>query len=365
MEASSLEKLTQARQWLAEAKTMDDVKHIIDIAEAARVYSRAAKLGLEAQNEAAEIKIRAERKAGEMLAQLERGGGQPYQSTFNSVLKVDKSEYKEVLDDQNINYMTANRWQVIAELPEETFEEKIAETREHEKELTTGGILRAAKEYKRQEKYIEVSNNGKLAPSSDQWHIFQGDIRTWEAPRQYDFIITDPPYPKEYLPLYEVLAQRSREWLKPGGLLIAMCGQSYLDQIYAMMSKHLVYWWTGAYLTPGGQSSQVFPRKAMPYWKPLLIYANGEYTGKWFGDVCKSDVNDNDKSNHEWGQSVSGTTDLIRRFADSGNYILDPFCGAGTTGIAAVSLGCFFDGLDIDSENVNISKGRLSDVDEN
>ena len=29
---SSIEKLSQARQWLAEAKTMDDVKHIIDVA---------------------------------------------------------------------------------------------------------------------------------------------------------------------------------------------------------------------------------------------------------------------------------------------------------------------------------------------
>ena len=72
---TSIEKLTIARQLLAEAKTMDDILHIRDIAEAARVYAQAAKLGLENQNEAAEVKIRAERKAGEMLAQMPKNEG--------------------------------------------------------------------------------------------------------------------------------------------------------------------------------------------------------------------------------------------------------------------------------------------------
>ena len=40
------------------------VNRFYDIAEAARTYARAAKLGLEAANHAAEVKLRAERKAG-------------------------------------------------------------------------------------------------------------------------------------------------------------------------------------------------------------------------------------------------------------------------------------------------------------
>jgi hypothetical protein len=58
VQVSSIEKLSIARQLLAEAKDMGDILHIRDIAEAARVYAKAAKLGLENQNEAAEVKIR-------------------------------------------------------------------------------------------------------------------------------------------------------------------------------------------------------------------------------------------------------------------------------------------------------------------
>jgi len=44
-----------------------------------------------------------------------------------------------------------------------------------------------------------------------------------------------------------------------------------------------------------------------------------------------------------------------------GQYILDPFCGSGTTGVAALKHGCLFDGLDIDTNSVLISRKRLYD----
>ena len=69
---NALVKLEGAVRMLAEAGTLEEVKHVHDIAQAAAEYARAARLGLEAQNSAAEIKLRAERKAGEMLAGLER-----------------------------------------------------------------------------------------------------------------------------------------------------------------------------------------------------------------------------------------------------------------------------------------------------
>jgi len=47
-----------------------------------------------------------------------------------------------------------------------------------------------------------------------------------------------------------------------------------------------------------------------------------------------------------------------------GQYILDPFCGAGTTGLMALKHGCLFDGIDIKEENVKITQGRLQQYDE-
>ncbi len=63
-----------------------------------------------------------------------------------------------------------------------------------------------------------------------------------------DFIITDPPYPKEFLPLYGDLAKFGARVLKPGGLLIVMCGQSWLPQIMWDMSAEIDYLWTVTYL---------------------------------------------------------------------------------------------------------------------
>lgn len=139
---NALAKLDKATRMLAEAKTLDEVKNIMDVAEAARTYARAAKLGLEAQNNATEIKLRAERKAGEMLKQLERG--KPgVKNELHSTLECN-SEYREVLEDQAIPNTTAHRWQTVAAIPKETFERHIANTVEAHEELTTAGLMKAA-----------------------------------------------------------------------------------------------------------------------------------------------------------------------------------------------------------------------------
>lgn len=135
---NQLVQLSKATQMLAEAKSLNEVKKILDIAEAARVYARAAKLGLEAYNHAAEVKVRAERKAGEMLAQLERGKTGPKELSNKPLTN---SPYREVLREHSINDMTASRWQQLASLPEQEFERRVEETR-GEAPITTTGLVR-------------------------------------------------------------------------------------------------------------------------------------------------------------------------------------------------------------------------------
>jgi 16S rRNA G966 N2-methylase RsmD len=226
-------------------------------------------------------------------------------------------------------------------------------------QMTANEASKKVGEMRRFEQRTEMAKLGESVKPSDKWHVYHGDITNWKAPRQYDFIITDPPYPREYIPLYEVLARRSVEWLKPGGLLFAMCGQSYLNQIYEIMSNHIEYYWTGCYLMPG-QITSLKNKNVNTNWKPILIFQNGKYTGKIFNDTFISEASD--KSFHEWGQSVSGMNSIISKVCSPGQYILDPFCGAGTTGVAALQNVCLFDGLDKEIKSVEISKARLHDT---
>jgi len=228
----------------------------------------------------------------------------------------------------------------------------------------TGNISGAYKELRKQRKRDAKAMIPDDLPEADnRYRLLHGDLRqAWQEikPASVDAIITDPPYPEEYLPLYEALSEIAAKVLKPGGSLLAMCGQSYLPEIMAMMGKHTRYQWTLAYMTPGGQSAQLWQRKVNTFWKPVLWYVNGDYAGDWIGDVAKS--TGNDKSHHHWGQSESGMADLIERFTYPGQVVLDPFCGGGTTGAVAVPMNRRFIGIDNDKQAIETTRRRLAAV---
>lgn len=210
------------------------------------------------------------------------------------------------------------------------------------------------------ESRAEVAEKAATIKPSDRFKIEHCDLADYTPPEQVDLIITDPPYPREFLPCFETLAMKANEWLKDGGIAIIMSGQAYLDQVYAMMSQHMDYYWTGCYYTPG-QPTPLRHVNVNTTWKPLLIYQkrSDKYKGRIFGDVCKSDGND--KDHHKWGQSISGMDDILNKFALPGQTILDPFLGAGTTGISAVKRGCIFYGCEMLEENFKISQTRIGE----
>ena len=199
---------------------------------------------------------------------------------------------------------------------------------------------------------------------NDTANVRLGDFRTTLSdlvPGSVDAVITDPPYPREFLPLWSDLGEHAAKWLRPGGVLAAMSGQIHLPEVIMRLGEHLDYWWTIAYLTPGGQAVQVFPRNVNTFWKPVLIFRNGEGPKpEWLGDVTRSDVNDNDKRLHHWGQSESGMADLVKRLTRPGDLIVDPFMGGGTTGIAALALKRRFIGCEISPVDHATAAGRLA-----
>ena len=169
-----------------------------------------------------------------------------------------------------------------------------------------------------------------------------------------DAVITDPPYPKEFLNCFSELAESCSKVGIP--LVAVMSGQSYLPDVMSRLVEFLTYRWTIAYMTPGGQAVQQWQAKVNTSWKPVLLF--GEPL-EWFGDVAVSKPNDNDKRFHNWGQSESGMADLVQRLTKPGQLICDPFLGAGTTAVVSLALGRRFVGCDIDPAHVESARSRI------
>jgi len=229
--------------------------------------------------------------------------------------------------------------------------------------------LHAAYKYVSKQKRQDEKTQAKAAvpadlpAATDRYRVIHAEFqRAGVGMASADWIITDPPYSKKFLPLYADLSEFAARVLKPGGSLLAMVGQSYLPEVLQLLGRHLKYQWALAYHTPGGQAVQLWERKVNTFWKPVLWFVKGRYEGDWIGDVCRSNVNDNDKQHHEWGQSESGMADIVERFTYPGQTICDPFCGGGTTGVVAVRMNRLFIGLDSDEEAIETTRRRLAEV---
>lgn len=135
-----LVKFNQAYQALMIAKNIDEVKQIRDQAEALRLYLKQQGESLEMQNACAEIKLRAERRAGEILRDMPKntgnaGNGRPSKLGGNIVLP--PKDDTPTLSDIGLTKMQSSRFQSIASIPELSFEQAIAETKNNCDELTS------------------------------------------------------------------------------------------------------------------------------------------------------------------------------------------------------------------------------------
>jgi len=199
-----------------------------------------------------------------------------------------------------------------------------------------------------------------LPGMGDRYVVIQADIETAlnaVAPESVNLVLTDPPYGHEYVPLFGHLARGASRWLKAGGSLLVMSGQSWIPEVMNELSQgDLRYQWTLAYMTPGPQT-QIFDRNVNCSWKPVFWFVKGNYEGPWIGDVAKSA--NYDKSFHTWGQSESGIADLLDRMSQPGQIVVDPFCGGGTIGAVAVRMGRRFIGLDNDPDAIQQTRARL------
>ena len=172
-EHPALVRLTKAEQMLELASDLSEIKKIIDVAEAARVYIRAAKIGEGAARHAERVKLLGQRKAGECLSKLERA--KPGRN--REQVAPHFSPYRAAIQDAGIEKTAAKRYQQVAAIPEPRFKEYIEkETRE----ITTSGLL---KEHRQQRK--EESKAAAVEQIAKEVKAPRGPFRV---------IVADPPW---------------------------------------------------------------------------------------------------------------------------------------------------------------------------
>jgi len=156
-----LVKLNRARQALAEAKNLEEIKKIIDISTATKAWVKAAGMGIDIVNDAQEIKIRSEIKAGEFLKKMEKNDGTPRSQNVTT---------PPTLDELGIHKMQSHRWQKMSDIDKVKLENYVETKKGKKEEITSSGVIAIVEnrevrqfsgeyEWYTPEKYIKMVRN--------------------------------------------------------------------------------------------------------------------------------------------------------------------------------------------------------------
>lgn len=338
-----LEALSQAAKALAKAETFEEIKAIRDVATAAKAWAKANDDGSDLVLRAQEIINDATRRLGEMLTATERHrGGRPSNENL--------SQRATGLAELGVTRSQSSRAQQLAALPEPDYLKLRSKPQNR--------LLRLARDRAAEAK---AANRGDLEAAAleagTRVDIRHGDFRDVLADLEnVDAVITDPPYPREFLPLLADLAAFADKILAPDGVLAVLIGQTYLPDVYRLLDGYRPYRWTAAYLTPGrGYVSHA--AAVQSHWKPVLVYGRG----RRFDDTFTATGQDAAaKDRHHWGQDYAAFASMIDRLTEPGHVIVDPFMGSGTTLKAAADLGRHAIGCDVDAAHVETARRWLT-----
>jgi DNA modification methylase len=169
-----------------------------------------------------------------------------------------------------------------------------------------------------------------------------------------DLFLTDPPY--DQIALYAELADLAAAKLKPGGLCLAYCGQSYLPAVLEAMSK-LTYHWTFA-IRFGGPHRPVYPKRIQNSWQPIAAFSKGKSAADWITDHLES--GGRQKGDHDHQKTLSDCEYLIEKLSPVGGLVVDPFCGSGTVPAACRRLKRRWMACEIDAQTARTARRRVA-----
>jgi len=176
-----------------------------------------------------------------------------------------------------------------------------------------------------------------------------------------DLIFTDPPYPKEYLYLYEWLGSSATDKLKQNHFLFAYAGAYWKNEVMNRLGQKLDYYWDFI-LKHQGNTTILWPKRIISGYKSILCYTKGRCLPKT--NVLGLFIGTgSDKRFHKWGQEETSARYYIDYFTNEGDLVFDPFLGGGTTAIVCKYLNRRLIGFEKDEITFNIAVERLKNQD--
>ena len=349
MPKTELVKLSVARRAVAEAKSVDELKDIRNRAEAIRYAAIQAGMGLDIINDAAEIKLRAERKAGGLLGEMGKAKGTRGQLAGGSRLRPLETE--PTLSELGVSKSESSRWQAIATVPQEMFEQQIENIKVASERLTTAGMVRLAHT-------IQTSRQSPVLGVDVK--VIHGDMLK-QTIGEFDLVIADPPYnvtnwdwdkigtPKEFI-------EQSRKWLEKTKTFLAseyhlfwFCSPRLATDIELLfrgldlpIKSRIV--WHRRNMAMGSDAKNRF----IDSWEMVFHSGNKSlnFPSNWTDarfDVqifAVPQTNFSDKKLHPTQKPAELVRRLVEFGSRPGDRILDPFAGSGTTGRESAGRKC-------------------------
>ena len=363
--AASIER-TQARveNAIATAFEPEEVLQAYEMAAACKLLAKQVDASRSIQNRCAASHTKAVRKVGEVTQRLRkegvlaRHGGKRVKITDDDL--DESSSPKMNLADLGINPNIAAAGVKLLSLTPEQIDAKAVEATQHGKDFSCKRCVSEIREEAQATKRAaEKAEAVKRRRNIDGLRL--GDFREIgkEIPDDsVDLIFTDPPYDRKAIELFDGLGEFAARVLRPGGSLIAYIGQIQLPDAVADLSKHLRYWWTCSCYHSGPTLLRMNEYGIVNGWKPMLWFVKGTRGDKttFVNDVA---TGTREKSHHEWQQSEAEARYFIELLTEKDGFVVDPFCGGGTTPAACIALERQWAAFEIDEATISNAAERV------
>lgn len=204
--------------------------------------------------------------------------------------------------------------------------------------------------------------------------LYLGDCRDiLQRLPKVDAVVTDPPYG-----IGKRSGTISKERNKNNYVSYEDSLENVISEIIPRLTAYLEIAGRGI-VTPGGKAVFYYPPATdigmayqpaavgMTHWgrttcQPILFYGKDPRCGKTIQPIHCVVTEAPEKCDHPCPKPTGFMKWLVNRASLTGEVIVDPFMGSGTTGVAAVQMGRKFVGIEREPKYFDIACKRIEDA---